>query len=62
MSAFFHRIAATGRWVQAKTKVSVEQSINTRLRVAIGRNCITRHARSNIPIVYMKIVGQKNLK
>ena len=34
MSACFHRIATTGRWVQAKTKISVEQSINTRLRVA----------------------------
>jgi hypothetical protein len=34
MSACFHRIAATGRWVQSKDKPFVEQSIITRLRVA----------------------------
>jgi hypothetical protein len=34
MSACFHRIAATGRWVQARVKTLVEQSIITRLRVA----------------------------
>ena len=35
MSACFHRIAATGRWVQIRDDTFVEQSIITRLRVAI---------------------------
>ena len=36
MSACFHRIAATGRWVQSRVKKTlVEQSIIMRLRVAI---------------------------
>jgi hypothetical protein len=39
MNACFPRIAATGRWVQARVKTFVEQSIITRLRVAIVISC-----------------------